>query len=142
MQLPTATQVPFLHIADSTGEMIRRAGATKVGLLGTRFTMEQDFYRQRLVDKYGLEVHVPPLADRDVIHAVIYDELCLGKVVDRSRQEYLRIIDGLAAQGVQGVVLGCTEITLLIGPNDTRLPLFDTTRIHCEMAVDYALRER
>jgi aspartate racemase len=135
-----AARIPLLHISDPTGEAIRSAGLSRVGLLGTRFTMEQDFYRRRLEEKYELTVLVPSRLDQDVIHRVIYDELCHGQVREESRREYQRVIDGFASQDAQGVILGCTEITLLIEPQHSSLPVFDTTRLHAEGAVDWALK--
>lgn len=139
--IESAVKVPLLHIADPTGAAIRAAEHTRVGLLGTRFTMEQDFYRQRLEQRHGLEVLVPDRDARDVVHRVIYDELCHGRVRDESRRVYQRIIAELAARGAQAVILGCTEITLLIAPRDSSLPVFDTTSLHAHGAVEWALRE-
>ncbi|RDZ26609.1 aspartate/glutamate racemase family protein [Lysobacter silvisoli] len=126
--------LPLLHIADPTGEAILAAGLQRVALLGTRFTMEQDFYRQRLQERHGLEVLVPDADGRERVHRVIYDELCLGTVREESRREYQRIIAGLVARGAQGVILGCTEIGLLIGPQDVEVPAFDTTALHARAA--------
>ena len=134
-----ATRLPLVHIANATAERIRDAGIRCVGLLGTRFTMEQDFYKGRLTEQYSLDVLVPEAADREIVHRVIYDELCLGKIEDRSRTEYLRIMNSLAERGAEAIILGCTEITLLIKPGDTPLRLFDTTLIHAEKAVELAL---
>ena len=117
----------------------RRAFARRVGLLGTRFTMEEDFYRGRLAQKHGLEVLVPPPAERELVHRVIYDELCLGRVEAASRAAYLRIMQGLQARGAEGIIEGCTEIVLLVQPQHTNIPLFDTTAIHAAAAVDWAL---
>ncbi len=133
--------IPLLHIADATAEAILGAGFRKVGLLGTRFTMEQAFYRSRLEDRHHLEVVVPPAADREIVHRVIYQELCLGKVLESSRREYRRIIADLVAAGVQCVILGCTEISLLVQPEDSTVPLFDTTELHARATALYALRE-
>lgn len=130
--------VPLLHIADATGVRLRRDGVRRVALLGTAFTMEQPFYRERLA-RHGVEVLIPDEADRALVHRVIFEELCMGHVCDASRQEYLRIIDGLAGDGAQGAVLGCTEIGLLVGQADTAVPLYDTTVLHVEAAVQYAL---
>lgn len=132
-------QIPFLHIADATGEAIKGQGLKTVGLLGTGFTMEQNFYRGRLVDRHGLQVLVPDKADREVVHRVIYDELCLGVVKPGSRERYLQIIDRLVEAGAEGIILGCTEIGLLVHDEDCTTPLFDTTRLHAAAAVDYAL---
>jgi aspartate racemase len=133
-----ASGLPLLHIADATADEIRARGLQRVGLLGTRFTMEQDFYRQRLVG-HGLEVLVPDADDRGIVHRVIYDELCLGQVRDESRQQYRRIIADLVARGAQGVILGCTEIGLLVGDDDASVPLFDTAALHARHAALAAL---
>ncbi len=133
------TTVPLLHIADATAERIVARGIRRVGLLGTQFTMEQDFYKGRLESRYGLDVVVPDAAERAIIHRVIYDELCLGIVRDTSREQYKVVMDHLKARGAEGIILGCTEITLLIDPVDSSLPLFDTTAIHAIAAVDVAL---
>ncbi|MGO4261367.1 aspartate/glutamate racemase family protein [Lysobacter sp. TAB13] len=140
-QVEAASGLPLLHIADPTGAAIRAAGLGKIGLLGTRFTMEQEFYRQRLIERHGLEVLVPPAEDREIVHRVIYDELCLGKILPPSREEYRRIIAGLVARGAQGVILGCTEIGLLIGPQDVEVTLFDTTALHARAAALASLGE-
>lgn len=134
-----AVDIPLLHIADAAAERVLAQGVKRVGLLGTRFTMEKDFYTGRLADKYGLEVLVPPAADRRVVDAVIFDELCRGRILPASRDAYLRIIAGLQQAGAQGIILGCTEIGLLVTPADTAAPLFDTARIHAEAAVDLAI---
>jgi len=132
-------QVPLLHIADPTGAALRAAGLDRVGLLGTRFTMEEPFYREYLERRYGVEVLTPGADERAFVHRVIYDELCLGKTFDASRSGYLRVIENLRSRGAAGVVLGCTEIALLVGPKDAGLPLFDTTALHAVGAVDFAL---
>jgi aspartate racemase len=132
--------IPILHIADATAEVIKARGLHRVGLLGTRFTMEEDFYRGRLVEKHALDVLVPDAADREIVHRVIYNELVLGRIEPASKAEYLRIIAGLAEAGAEGIILGCTEIGLLVSQADSRLPLFDTTRIHALAAVQYALK--
>lgn len=137
-EIEAAIDIPLLHLADATAARIRAAGLERIGLLGTRFTMEQDFYRGRL-SAGGIEVLVPDQADREIVHRVIYEELCLGEVRDRSRSEYLRIIDGLAAAGAEGVIEGCTEIVMLVQQGHTAVPLFDTTAIHAEEAVALAL---
>lgn len=134
-----AVGIPLLHIADATGAAVTTAGLSRLALLGTRFTMEEDFYRRRLEERYGVAVLVPSEPDRKIVHQVIYEELCHGRVRDASRDEYRRIIDGLAAEGAEGVILGCTEITLLIESRHSALPVFDTTRLHAEAAVDWAL---
>ncbi len=132
--------IPLLHIADATAEKIKAAGMQKIALLGTRFTMEEDFYKGRLVKSFGLDVLVPSESEMDVVHNVIYQELCLGRIESASRQKYLDIIDHLVAGGAEGVILGCTEIGLLVTQADTRVPLFDTTEIHAKAAVEFALR--
>lgn len=137
--ITAAVSAPLLHIADATANAIRSAGVRTVGLLGTRFTMEQEFYRGRLRDKHGLTVVVPEASDRELVHSVIYTELCRGEIRPQSRAAYAAVIDRLAAMGAEAVILGCTEIGLLIRPADTELPLFDTTRIHAEAAVERAL---
>ncbi|MBI1276842.1 MAG: amino acid racemase [Anaerolineaceae bacterium] len=140
-QVQAAMSIPILHIADTTAQKICDDGLNTIGLLGTRFTMEQDFYKGRLTDNFGLKVVTPNDADRKIIHDIIYDELCLGDVRDNSRGEYLRIMDDLTARGAQGVILGCTEITLLIKPEHTSIRLYDTTLLHALSAVDWALKE-
>ncbi len=134
-----AMSIPLLHIADATAQRIAARGLTAVGLLGTRFTMEEDFYSGRLAERFGLRVLVPGPAERDDVHRIIYDELVLGTIKPVSRRRYAEIMTGLAAQGAQGIILGCTEIGLLVRDEDSPLPLFDTTRIHAEAAVAYAL---
>jgi len=131
--------IPFLHIADATAQKVKTAGLTKIGLLGTRFTMEEDFYKGRLSQKYGLTVLIPNDEEREVVHRVIYDELVLGDIRPESRAHYLRIMERLVQSGAEGIILGCTEIGLLVHDEDSRVPLFDTTRIHAVAAVEYAL---
>lgn len=138
-QIEDAIDIALLHIADATGEVLVNKGIKTVGLLGTAFTMEQDFYKGRLKERYGLNVLIPNEKDVQIIHDVIYQELCLGDVRQESKQEYLRIIAALAAQGAQGVILGCTEIGMLVSQSDTKVSLFDTTEIHTESAVRHAL---
>lgn len=138
-QIEEQITIPILHIADATAEQLLSDGVTKVGLLGTRFTMEQDFYKRRLVDKFGIEVLVPNEGDRDVIHTVIYSELCQGVVSAESRERYLEVVDRLSSQGAQAVILGCTEIALLINQQHTDIPLYDTTKIHADYAVKWAI---
>jgi len=138
-QIQAEISVPLLHIADATAEEVTKSGISKIGLLGTAFTMEEDFYKGRLENEYGLEVLVPNQADRKIVHQTIYDELCLGKIEDASRKEYLRIIDTLIERGAEGIILGCTEIALLVKPEHTATKLFDTTRIHALKAVEKAL---
>jgi aspartate racemase len=138
-QIEAAVSIPLLHIADATGAAITAAGHRTVGLLGTRFTMEQDFYRQRLQQAHGLQVIVPEADDRAVVHDVIYDELCRGVIRDGAREAYRRIMDDLVARGADAIILGCTEIGLLVGAQDARVPLFDTTALHASAAVEAAL---
>jgi aspartate racemase len=135
-----AAGLPLLHIADATAAEIAQAGLGRVGLLGTRFTMEEDFYRRRLEER-GLAVLTPGEDDRALVHRVIYEELCRGKIVDASRREYGRVLAALVERGAQGVILGCTEISLLVEPDscDGGVPLFDTTAIHARAAADFAL---
>ena len=132
-------KIPMLNIADATAEKIKADGIDKIALLGTRFTMEEDFYKGRLVDKYGLEVIIPAAAQMEIVHRVIYDELCAGIISSDSKQKYADIIRHLVAKGAEGVILGCTEIGLLVKQKDSPVPLFDTTEIHARAAVDYAL---
>ena len=134
-----AVDVPFVHIADTTAEAVRARGLHTVGLLATAYTMEQDFYVGRLRDRHGLEVLVPEEADRRLVHRVIYEELCVGVIDDGSRDEYRRIMAGLAERGAEAILLGCTEIDLLVGPEDAPVPVFDTTRLHAERAVELAI---
>ncbi len=137
-----ALGIPLLHIADATAQAIKAQNLTKVGLLGTRFTMEEDFYRGRLEKQHNLQVLVPDEAGRETVHRIIYDELVQGQIRDDSRQAYLDVIAKLAAQGAQGVILGCTEIGLLVKQKDLNLPVFDTTLVHAQAAVRMALDER
>lgn len=137
-QVQAAVSIPLLHLADATAAAVRRDGITTVGLLGTAFTMEKAFYRDRLAG-HGLDVIVPDAEDRALVHRVIYDELCLGVVDPASRQAYREVIERLVAAGVEGVVLGCTEIELLVGAEDSSVPLFPTTRLHVEAAVSRSL---
>jgi len=134
-----AVDVPFVHIADTTAEAVRAAGLDTVGLLATAYTMEQDFYVGRLRDRHGLTVLTPGDADRALVHRVIYEELCVGVVSDASREQYRRIMRELAERGAQAILLGCTEIDLLVGPQDAPVPVFDTTRLHAERAVELAI---
>lgn len=138
-EIEAAVDIPFLHIADPTAAAIKAAGVAKVGLLGTRFTMEQDFYRDRLVALHGIEVVVPDEDDREAVHRVIYDELCVGVVDGSSRRLFRGVIDRLVRAGAQAVILGCTEIGLLVGPGDSPVPLFDTTALHARAAADWAI---
>ncbi|MGR4017227.1 aspartate/glutamate racemase family protein [Vibrio harveyi] len=138
-QIQQAVNVPLVHIADATAEQLVMDGIKKVGLLGTRFTMEQDFYKQRLIDKFGVDVVVPSSDDQTIVHDVIYNELCKGEVHDDSRQHYLTIIEKLVEQGAEAVILGCTEIAMLVEPQHTDVKLYDTTEIHAKAAVEKAL---
>lgn len=138
-QIEEAIDIPLLHIADATAEVLLKKGIKTVGLLGTAFTMEQEFYKGRLSENYGLNVLVPNETDRKIIHDVIYKELCLGEIHPNSKAEYLRIIKALAAQGAEAVILGCTEIGMLVEQADTEVTLFDTTYIHAQKAVEYAI---
>jgi aspartate racemase len=137
--ITAAIDVPFVHIADTTAHAVRAAALETVGLLATGYTMEQDFYVGRLQDVHGLRVLVPDEPDRRIVHSVIYDELCVGVIDDASREHYRRIMRDLAGQGAQGILLGCTEIDLLVGPDDAPVPVFDTTRLHAHRAVELAL---
>lgn len=139
--IEAAMAIPLLHIADPTAAEIRKAGVSRIGLLGTRFTMEQDFYRGRLAERHGLEVLVPDQADRDVVHRVIYEELCLGRVEDASRRAYRDVMRRLVERGAKGIILGCTEISMLVGEGDASVPLFDTTAIHAAAAALRALED-
>jgi aspartate racemase len=134
-----AVEIPFVHIADTTAHAVRAARLGTVGLLATAYTMEQDFYTGRLRGRHGLEVLVPGEEDRRIVHDVIYDELCVGVIDDASRTQYRRVIRALVDRGAEGILLGCTEIDLLIGPEDAPVPIFDTTRLHAQSAVDLAL---
>jgi aspartate racemase len=138
-QIEAAIEIPLLHLADATGEAVKTAGFGTVGLLGTRFTMGEEFYRGRLTERHGLEVIIPSEPERELIDRVIFDELCVGQCLDGSRRQYLEIVDRLAARGAEAVILGCTEISLLVRPDDASVPLLDTTAIHAERAVEWAL---
>jgi aspartate racemase len=137
--LETAVDLPLIHIADATAGRIKAAGVTRPALLATRFTMEQDFYTGRLRERHGIDPLVPDAEGRIEIHRIIYDELCRGEVRPESKAAYIEQIKRLRHAGADGVILGCTEITMLIGPEDTELPVFDTTRIHAEAAMDFSL---
>jgi aspartate racemase len=137
-EITAAISIPFVHIADTTAGAVRAAGLTRVGLLATAYTMEQEFYVGRLRE-HGLEVLVPGASDRRIVHDVIYQELCVGVVRDASRDEYRRIMRALAGEGAQGILLGCTEIDLLVGAEDSPVPVFDTTRLHAERAVELSV---
>lgn len=134
-------RIPMLHIADATAEAIQAKGIKKIALLGTRFTMVENFYKGRLVDKYGLDVIIPLPEDMEIVHHVIYDELCAGIINPDSKQKYADIIQRLAVEGAEGIILGCTEIGLLVKQDDSSVPLFDTTKIHAKAAVKYALED-
>ena len=138
-EIEAEINIPILHIADATANRLLSDGVKKVGLLGTRFTMEQDFYKNRLTEKFGIEVVVPNDEDRTVVHDVIYNELCLGDIRGSSKDQYLEIVKRLHEQGAEAVIMGCTEITLLINQKDTAVSLYDTTQIHAEEAVKLSL---
>lgn len=138
-EVAAAVSIPLLHIADPTAERIKAAGLTRVGLLGTAFTMEQDFYKGRLTETFGLDVLVPDDEDRQTVHRIIYSELVAGKVDESSRQAYREVIQRLVERGAQAIILGCTEIMLLVSASDSPVPLYDTTEIHALAAVDLAL---
>jgi len=138
-QIEKEINIPLLHITDATAEAIKERGIEKVGLFGTKFTMEENFYVDRLRINHGLQVLIPNQEDRQLVHRVIFDELVLGKINPISRIEYLRIMRGLVDQGAEGVIEGCTEIAMLVGKEDTDIPLFDSTSIHAKKAVDFAL---
>ena len=137
--IEAAVDIPLLHIADPTAAAIQAAGLQRVGLLGTRFTMEQPFYRERLEQRHGIEVLTPDAAQRELVHRVIYEELCLGQIRQESRDAYRQVIADLVLRGAQAVILGCTEIGLLVSAEDASVPLFDTTRLHALAAADKAL---
>lgn len=133
-------KIPLLNIADATAEKVKNKGIKKVGLLGTKFTMEEDFYKGRLIDRYGLQVLIPNENDRQIVHDVIYKELCLGIVNPESKEKFVEIIRNLVSDGAEAVILGCTEIPLLIKQDDVEIPIFDTTRIHAEAAVEWSIK--
>jgi len=134
-------KIPLLHIADATAEKIKEKGLGKIGLLGTKFTMEEDFYKSRLKEKYGLDVIIPNEEGRQIIHDVIYKELCLGEIKQSSKEQFKKIIQNLVSNGAEGIILGCTEIPLLIKQEDVEVPLFDTTMIHAKSAVEYVFKK-
>jgi aspartate racemase len=140
-EIQSGITIPFLHIADATAQKVRDAGFTRVGLLGTKFTMEEDFYKSRLIQGYGLEVIIPEARDRAIVHRVIFDELVVGIIKSESKKQYLEIIESLVMAGAECIILGCTEIGSLVRAEDCRVPLFDTTQIHAEAAFDWALKE-
>jgi len=141
-QVEAAVSIPIIHIADPRAEPILKAGIKKVGLLGTKVTMEEEFYKDRLLNKHGIEVLIPEGHDRDTLHSIIFDELTIGKVYDNSRKKLAVLIDKLWSQGARGIILGCTELTLLISQKDTKVPLFDTTALHAKAAVDLAVQDK
>ncbi len=138
-RISEAIEIPFVHIADATADAVRAAGFSAVGLLATRYTMEQEFYVGRLREQHGLTVLVPDEGDRQLVHDIIYDELCVGILEQRSQESYRRIMRQLAGQGAECILFGCTEIGLVVGPQDAPVPVFDTTRLHVRRAVDLAL---
>src|ERR1044071_2617887 len=140
-EIQANVKIPFLHIADATAERVLASGLRTIGLLGTRFTMEEEFYKGRLSQRFGLNVIVPDAQERAIVHRVIYDELVVGRIESSSKAQYVRIIERMIGQRVEGIILGCTAIGLLLHQEDSRVPLFDTTRIHAEAAVDYALKD-
>lgn len=138
-EIASNISIPILHIADATADKLQQDNIRCVGLLGTKFTMEQDFYKRRLSDKYNIKVAIPDVGQRKFVHDVIYSELCLGQIVQSSRDEYLKIIDDLYAKGAEAIILGCTEIAILVQQHHTSVPLYDTTEIHAAQAVKLAL---
>ena len=138
-QVQAAVAIPLLHIADAVGENLIQHNFKKVALLGTQFTMEQDFYKQRLADKFAIDVLIPDAQGRETVHRVIYDELCKGIISPESKAEYLTIIDDLTQQSAEAIILGCTEIALLVQQSDTSIPLLDSTALHCAMALENSL---
>lgn len=138
-EIESAINIPLLHIADTTGQQLVQNGINSVGLLGTQFTMEQEFYKKRLTDKFGIEVLVPQEKERKQVHEIIYNELCRGEIKQSSKETYLDIIDNLKQEGAEAIILGCTEIAMLVKPEDTSVPLYDTAAIHASAAVDMAL---
>lgn len=139
-EVESSINIPLLHIADATAEKIKEKSFKKVGLLGTKFTMEEDFYKGRLIEKHDIEVIVPNSEEMQIVHDIIFDELCLGIIKETSKEQYKKIILNLSEKGAEGVILGCTEIPLLIKQEDVEVPLFDTISIHAEFAVDYAIK--
>ena len=139
-QVQAAVAIPLLHIADAVGENLIQHNFKKVALLGTQFTMEQDFYKQRLADKFAIDVLIPEVQGRETVHRIIYDELCKGIIKPESKAEYLTIIDKLTQQGAEAVILGCTEIGLLVHQSDTSISLLDSTAVHCAMALENSLK--
>lgn len=140
-QIEATLSIPLLHIADATASLLQKNEVSRVGLLGTRFTMEEDFYKRRITENFDIEVLIPDTPERELVHRVIYQELCLGVIREQSRQRFLDIINRLGAQGAQAVILGCTEIAMLVQQSDTAVPLYDTTTIHAQAAVEFALQD-
>jgi len=139
-EVEASIRIPLLHIVDATAERIKKEGKSCVGLLGTRFTMEQDFYKDRLKRKHGIEVFIPPENDRKSIHGILYGELCFGEIKKESKDKFREVIGNLEARGAEGVILGCTEIPLIVKQKDYSIRLYDTTDLHARAAVDFALR--
>jgi len=139
--IQASIHIPLLHIADATAKKIRQEGLRRIALLGTRFTMEEDFYKGRLTRTYGLDVLIPEPDEIATVNSIIYDELCVGKIIEDSKAAYVQIMENLVKKGAQGIILGCTEIGLLVGPADSTVPLFDTTDIHARAAVAFALED-
>jgi aspartate racemase len=140
--IESAVSIPLLHIADATALEVKRACIQTIGLLGTRFTMEQEFYRERFEKNHGIKVLIPEEEDREFVHRVIYDELCLGLISNTSREHYRKVIDRLVQNGAEGVIFGCTEISMLVSQSDSPVPVFDTTSIHADSAVNFAFQEK
>lgn len=140
-QIEKELSIPLIHIADATGDVLKQRNIQSIGLLGTSFTMEQDFYKKRLKDNFNIDVIIPSTEERQIVHNTIFNELCLGRIEDSSRSRFLSIIETLQQQGAEGVILGCTEIALLVNQTHTSTTLFDTTTIHAEKAVDFILAE-
>jgi aspartate racemase len=140
-QMEKTVAIPLIHIADATAESIMAKNMSKIGLLGTKFTMEQNFLKGRLYEKHGIETIIPNEAERNIIHHIIYEELIKGIIKDKSKNDFLKIINNLSNQGAEGIVLGCTEISILVSSKDTNKILFDTTEIHAKKAVNFALRD-
>jgi aspartate racemase len=138
-EVQAGISIPLLHIGDVTADAIKAKGQKKIGLLGTKFTMEQDFYKGRLQNKHGIEVIIPKEEERQVVHDILYDELCLGEIKEISRDKFKQIISGLVSSGAEGIVLGCTEIPLIVSQEDYKIPLYDTTELHARAAVEFAL---
>ncbi len=140
-EVQRAVKIPLIHIADATAEVAKEKGLKKVGLLGTKFTMEEDFYKKRITEKHGIEVIIPNKDERELIHNVIYNELCLGILSPESKARFKEIVENLISNGAEGIILGCTEIPLLIKQEDIQVPVFDTTTIHAKSAVEFSLKD-